>query len=234
MPAATASVPAAPMSLWTSLAAWARGLFSPSQLRRALILLPAVAILSLGIALNIRSELGADIYTAFQEALGRHLGMTVGEINLAMNIVIVTLFLFLDRSVIGIGSVMMCLLIGPGINLWSALLYAAVPVLNPAVQALLCAGGILLISLALAWYIPLSAGVQPLDMLILTIARLVRKSYGIGNYIFNGLALVGALLLGGVLGLGTILNYICTGRLVDILIPRLRPLQDRLLRNDNP
>ena len=196
--------------------------------RKILALLPAVLLLSLGIALCVHANLGSDVYTSFQQGIGFHLGVPVGTVHLVMSVALMALYLVWDRSVVGIGSILMCVMMGPCITLFGNLLAAYLPVEAMAPRVLLTFVGSGLVSVALAFYIPLNVGVQPMDMVVLTIAKLMNRTYGTAIYVFNGAMLLGTLVLGGVIGIGTVINMLCVGKCIDFLTPRLRPLIDRI------
>jgi uncharacterized protein len=198
-----------------------------TYLRKAIMLLPAVPLLAFSISLTLFANLGSDVYTSFQQGVALRCGADVGTVNTVFSICILIGFLFIDRSLVNIGSLFMCAGIGPFMTLFGHLLRTLISgpmTLWPRV-ALLCVGT-LIGSIALSWYIQINLGVQPMDMLIVTIAKVSRKTYGIAVYIFDALMLLGTLLMGGTLGLGTIVNILCTGKLVDIIMPRLKPVID--------
>lgn len=193
-------------------------------LRKTLALLPAVLLLSLGIALCVHANLGSDVYTSFQQGIGFHLGVPVGTVHLVMSIALMLIYLVWDRSVVGIGSVLMCVLVGPCMTLFGEALGVVLPTDSMLLRVLLTFVGSGLVSVALAFYIPLNVGVQPMDMVVLTIAKLMNKTYGVAIYVFNGIMLLGTLALGGVIGIGTVINMLCVGKCIDFLTPRLQPL----------
>jgi len=103
---------------------------------------------------------------------------------------------------------------------------------NPAmgIRILISCIGTVLIALALSWYILLDVGLQPMDMIVATIAKALKKTYGIGSYVFNVLLLIGCLLVGSTIGIGTIINFACIGKLVDFFMPKMKPIINKVLR----
>ena len=77
----------------------------------------------------------------------------------------------------------------------------------------LCTLGVVIACIALGWYVQLDAGVQPMDMLILTVAKLIRKSYGTAMYVYCGFMLLTTWLTGGDIGVGTFINLLLGGTL---------------------
>lgn len=204
-----------------------RGL-SPVRLRKALALLCAVPALGLGIALCVYADLGSDVYTSFQQGIGLRVGLPVGTVNLVMSVVLMALYLAFDRSVVGIGSILMCVLLGPCMTFFEGVLRALLTGPSMPLRLLLTLAGSAVVAFALAFYIPLDMGVQPMDMIILTIARLLGRTYGTALYVFNAVMLLLTLILGGAVGVGTVVNLLCVGKCIDFLMPRLQPLMRRI------
>lgn len=200
-------------------------------LRKTVALLPAVVLLALGISISLAAEIGADLYTSFQEGLANDVGVDVGTINTIFNVIIIAIFLVFNRKLINIGSIIMCVVVGPCMTLFGNLLsYILFDYqLSLIFSILITCIGTTLISLALSWYILLDVGVQPLDMLIITIAKAIKKSYGTGMYVFNILMLIGCLLIGANIGIGTIINFVFVGKLVDLIMPRMKPIVTKVL-----
>jgi uncharacterized membrane protein YczE len=101
-----------------------------------------------------------------------------------------------------------------------------------AVRIFIVCIGTVLIALALSWYILLDVGVQPMDMIVITIAGFIKKSYGIGMYVFNVLMLIGCLLISAKIGIGTIINFVFVGKLVDLIMPRFKPIVMKILKQE--
>lgn len=199
--------------------------------RKTVALLPAVVLLALGISVSLAAELGADLYTSFQEGLAKGVGVDVGTMNTIFNICIIAVFLMFNRKLINIGSIIMSVFVGPCMTLFGNILSNILTdiQLSLIVRIFITCIGAIFISLALSWYILLDVGVQPLDMIIMTIAKAIKKSYGIGMYAFNVLMLIGCLLIGATIGIGTIINFLFIGRLVDLIMPRMKPIVIKII-----
>jgi len=169
--------------------------------------------------------MGSDTYTCFQQGLGFSLGWSVGNVNLVMSLVIVGVFFFVDRSLIGPGTVILCFGIGPMISVFGWLFDKIfIGEVGIWVSILLIICGVLFTSTGISTYLVLNQGVQPMDMIIISISRLIKKSYGIAMYIFSAICLLLGWQLGGVIGVGTLVNLLFTGKVIDLMIPRIRKI----------
>ena len=183
-------------------------------LRQLLLLLPAWIVLALGIAMCVFSGVGSDTNTSFQQGLGRMLGLQTGTVTLIFNCTVLAIFIFANRSLVG---------------LYLDLLGKIFPTMPPMwARIALCTLGVVISCIALGWYVQLDAGVQPMDMLILTVAKLIRKSYGTAMYVYCGFMLLTTWLTGGDIGVGTFINLLLGGKLCDVFAAMWRPLIRRL------
>ena len=198
-------------------------------LRQLLLLLPAWIVLALGIAMSVFSGVGSDTNTSFQQGLGRMLGLQTGTVTLIFNCTVLAIFIFANRSLVGLGSLVIGFGLGPLLNLYLDLLGKIFPTMPPMwARIALCTLGVVIACIALGWYVQLDAGVQPMDMLILTVAKLIRKSYGTAMYVYCGFMLLTTWLTGGDIGVGTFINLLLGGKLCDVFAAMWRPLIRRL------
>ncbi len=198
-------------------------------LRMTAVLLPALPVLGLGISMCLFAGLGTDVNTSFQQGIGRMIGLEAGTVNLLFNTLVLVIYCFADRSLLGIGSLLVGFGLGPLMNLFEALLHRLIPgTPSMAIRVLFCVGGVTVSCVALAWYVQLRMGVQPLDMLKLTISKTLHCSYGVGVYIWSAIALGLTFVFHGDIGLGTVLNLLLAGLLCDLFLPLLQPAVRRL------
>ena len=100
-------------------------------LRQLLLLLPAWIVLALGIAMCVFSGVGSDTNTSFQQGLGRMLGLQTGTVTLIFNCTVLAIFIFANRSLVGLGSLVIGFGLGPLLNLYLDLLGKIFPTMPP-------------------------------------------------------------------------------------------------------
>lgn len=202
---------------------------SLKTVKRAGTLLFALPIMGIGVALCLKAGMGTDMYTTFQQGVSIHTNLNIGTVNLLMNASILFLFLFIDLKKVGVGSVIFSLGIGPSINVCEKLISISLPGdMSLYMNLFIMLIGIIFISISLAWYMQIDLGFQALDLMILTISRICNKPYGFGYMFFSGILFVGAFLLGGTIGIGTIINSLFVGKLVDLFTPWIKPMIRKL------
>lgn len=198
-----------------------------NYLKKSLFMLPALLVLALGISLTVLSSLGSDCLTSFQQGIGRIIGAQVGTVMMTFNIAILIAFVFIDKKLIGLGSILIGFCLGPLVNMYSSM-FAGFVTDSIIVKIIVDIIGILLVSVSLSWYIPLSVGLQPLDMLKQWFASKIGKTYGTATYILSGIFLAGAFITRGDIGIGTILNLLFVGKLCDIFMAKFKPWHDKI------
>lgn len=198
-------------------------------IRKTITMLPTVPVLCFGVSLCLIAAMGNDPFTSFQQGISRQVNIPIGTASLLCNIILFIPFIFIDRKMIGSGSIIMCFGIGPFIEIWNGVLMPMFPAeISIAARVGLVLLGTLFIVVSLAWYIPLNVGLQPLDMASLYLGKMVHKSYGIGLMIFNVVAFIFALIMGADWGFGTLVNVVCVGKLIDWAMPIIGPLSCRV------
>ena len=96
---------------------------------RILILLAGLTVAHLGVTLFLLSDLGSDPFNVLVQGAFRTLSrilsgtwLTHGRVHMGVNLLIILVLLFIDRSYIKIGTALCMLFGGPIIDLFTALL----------------------------------------------------------------------------------------------------------------
>lgn len=202
------------------------------------ILINFVAALQMGVGISLyyTANLGADPYSTFLAAISAKIGLSVGATTSLFSCVIGLIFLLFRRKLVHVGTFIQSIFVGVGIDigmwLWPRLLPAQFP-FAAAVAMCFCASAIC--GTALALYLACELGASPVDMLILTVAEWLKKSYKWGFYFVYAVFMLTGILLGGRRGLGTVIALVCTGPITDFLIPRIKGwLEKRVKQGAGP
>ncbi len=151
------------------------------------------------------------------QGLAELLGATVGQMVIAVSFVVLLLWIPL-RERPGFGTIANALLVGVFVDLTLIVLDDAGP--WPARIGLLLAG-ILLNGLATALYIGASLGSGPRDGLMTGLVRRTGRSVRVVRTSLELTVLVAGWLLGGTVGVGTLLYAVAIGPLAHALLPLL-------------
>ncbi len=213
--ATTTPLPATTRSLldlgpWAQLRAGRLGRRLP-QLTVGLVLYGA------SLALMVRGALGLAPWDVLHSGLIRLVPMTLGQMVVAMSFVVLLLWIPLGEKP-GVGTIANAFLVGFSADATLALL--AQPDSFAARVALLLAG-VVLNGAATAMYIGSQLGRGPRDGLMTGLARRTGLSIRLVRTGLEVTVVVLGVLLGGVLGAGTVLYALAIGPLTQLMLPAL-------------
>lgn len=193
---------------------------------RVVLLLLGLWIAHLGVTLFLQTNLGSDPFNVFVQGLFRALpwpdwaGMTHGRVHLLVSLLIMVVLLVVDRSYVGIGTVLCMALGGPIIDVYTLWLS---PFLNEtlplAVRVPLLAVGCVILAFGMTIVIRSQAGTGPNDLVAVVLSDKSGKPFGpvrIGvdlTFTMVGFA------LGGVVGVGTIICAFLVGPAAQLFFP---------------
>jgi uncharacterized membrane protein YczE len=185
--------------------------------RRIIQLLIGLFLYGAGAALTVEAGLGVDPWTVFAEGMSLRTGIGVGWITNLIGFFVLLLWIPL-RQKPGVGTIANILLVGTSMQF---VLWLVPPIDHLAAQIGMLVGGILLVALASGLYIGAHFGPGPRDGLMTGMhARLGWPIWACRASVEITVLIVGWM-LGGTVGVGTVLFAVTIGPLVHIALPLL-------------
>ena len=180
--------------------------------RRIVGMVVGIVIIGLGIALFKQSHLGNDSISALNMRLAELLGISLGVQNVATNILFFALEFWFGRKYIGLGTFVNGICIGYIVTAFYDPIHAHfgdAPSL--AVQLAWVIAAVLVTALGASLYQTADLGIAPYDYLSLGLRDYTPCPY-FGCRIFtDALSALLCWLLGGLVGLGTLICAFCLG-----------------------
>lgn len=172
-----------------------------------------------GIALMVNARLGLAPWDVLSQGVALRTGLRIGTVTMLVGAVVLLLW-FLIRERPGIGTVANIVLIGQAINLTLPLLpeFESVPI--RFLELLL---GMLVLGLGSAFYLGARLGAGPRDGLMLGLHRRTGWSIRVTRTVIEVCALTVGWLLGGTVGVGTIVLALGIGPVVQFMIRLVDP-----------
>jgi uncharacterized membrane protein YczE len=176
-------------------------------------------------AFQVRSDLGLGPWDVLHQGLARHTSLAIGTWSILVGAAVLLLWIPL-RQRPGIGTVCNVVLIGLSLDAVLSILPAATVLPQ---RWLYLGGGVLLCGVATGAYIGAGLGPGPRDGLMVGLAgrghslRVVRTSIELT-------VLIAGAILGGTIGVGTVLYAVSIGPLAHLTIPAFS--RDRNARRD--
>ena len=202
-------VPLAALTPWGQLRAGRRP-------RRLVQLVAGLTLYGISVAMLVRGGLGLPPWDVLTVGLVRHLRLSFGQVVIATSFVVLLLWLPL-RQLPGLGTLLNAVLIGLVADATLARLSAPDPW---AARGALLVGGILLNGVAGAMYIGSQFGPGPRDGLMTGLHRRTGVSIRTVRTGLEVSVVAIGWLLGGVVGIGTVLYALAIGPLVQVMLPR--------------
>ncbi|WP_298591560.1 YitT family protein [uncultured Kocuria sp.] len=185
--------------------------------RRLVQLYAGLVLYGITLGMLVRAELGVTPWDVLHQGLSRQFGVSIGTVVIVVSVLLLLLWIPL-RERPGIGTVSNAIVVGLVLD---ATLAVLPPVESMPLRVLLVLAGVLLNAVATAAYIGVHLGAGPRDGLM---SGLVRRTGGSVRVVRTSIEVVVVLagwLLGGTVGLGTVLYALAIGPLVQHLLPRL-------------
>jgi uncharacterized membrane protein YczE len=185
--------------------------------RRLAQLYAGLVLYGFSMALQIRAGLGLDPWDVFHQGVSEHTGLSFGTVVIVTGVVVLLGWIPL-RQRPGIGTISNVIVIGIAVDASLALLPDAGS--DPVALAMLLAG-VGLNGVASGAYIGAGLGPGPRDGLMTgLVARTGGSIRAVRTSIEVSVLAAGAV-LGGTVGLGTVLYALSIGPMVHVLLPRM-------------
>jgi len=202
------------MELLANLSPWGQ-LKAPRLPRRLLQLVFGLTLYGVSMGMMVESHLGLDPWDVFHDGVAGRLPLSFGMVVIVTGVVVLVLWIPL-RQAPGLGTVANAVLIGIATDVTLGLLDA--PDSLTARTGLLL-GGIVLNGLAGALYIGAQLGPGPRDGLMTGLVRRTGLSVRLVRTSLELTVLAVGFVLGGTVGIGTVLYALAIGPLLQVFLP---------------
>ncbi|HEX6325796.1 MAG TPA: hypothetical protein VFZ72_04440 [Jiangellaceae bacterium] len=185
--------------------------------RRLVQLYVGLVLYGVSLALMIRAELGLDPWDVFHQGVADRLPLTFGQVVIVVGALVLLAWIPL-RQRPGLGTISNVIVIGLAVDAALAVLPAPDPM---AWRIALLGSGVVLNGIATAAYIGARLGPGPRDGLMTGLVARTGRSVRLVRTSIELSVLATGWLLGGTVGVGTVLYAISIGPLVHLLLPLL-------------
>lgn len=185
------------------------------------VLILGLIIAHFGVTLFLLSDLGTDTFTVFIQGLARTFNLTVGTAHVIVLCLLMVVMLFTTKGYIKPGTVVCAFCGGPIIDVFTALLGGVVNAESGMVLRVVCMViGCAVLAMGMSVVIRSNAGTGPNDLVAIILSDKLKsvqfRWVRIGcDFFFVALGY----LLGGTVGVGTVVAVVLTGPLVQFWLP---------------
>ncbi len=184
--------------------------------RRLIQLAIGLTLYGLTLGMMIRATLGNAPWDVLHQGMAIHLPISIGTAVIVMSLVVLLLWIPL-RELPGLGTVANSFAVGLVADLTLSLLTAPESLWQ---RSLLMVAGVVLNALATALYIGSQFGPGPRDGLMTGLHRRTGVSIRLVRTGLEVIVVAIGWVLGGVVGIGTVLYAVAIGPLVQVMLPR--------------
>lgn len=206
-------------------------------IKKLLLFLLGMSIIQFGVALFLRMNIGLDPFTVFTQGLANtlnNLGMnvTTGTANRIILVVLFSIILLLNKNHIKIGTIICVIGVGPIIDLGIRVV-SVLPVESYSylLKMFLIALGCFIIAIGFSILSATKVGVAPNDIIPFIIKERINCEYRWIRICMDAFLLIGGFMLGGTVGVGTIIAMATTGPFIQLCLPYGQKFTDFILIN---
>lgn len=193
-----------------------RSRWSDRPVTRSIRLLTGLVLFGLGLALLVQARLGLDPWTVLTQGIAERTGLTLGAITVVLSLVVLLVWIPL-RERPGLGTVANALVVGPVLDLGIAVIPAPDAL---AVRLVFLVVAVLVVAVGTGLYVGAGWGPGPRDGLMTGLARRGLPLFA-ARALIEGTVLLVGWLLGGSVGLATVVFALAIGPLVGRALSRL-------------
>ena len=188
--------------------------------KKCVIFFIGLVITQVGVALELVSNVGSDGFTVFIQGLSKVLNVTPGISNIIILFVLLCIILLFGRGYIKIGTFICLIFTGPILDLViSVLNNFGISEISVAIRCLLVILASTIIAVGFSILSSTSLGIAPNDIIPFIIKDKSGFQYKWIRMILDFSYLIIGFMLGGVIGIGTIILAVTLGPFIQFCIP---------------
>lgn len=188
-----------------------------------------ILILTLGISINIQSNLGTSPFDALLVGLSKNVGLTVGSWEIIVALVLLCINSLLKKQRPEFLGLVTAFITGIGIDMWLFLLHN---IMTPEFwysKIAFYSIGLIVSGVGTATYLHTNFAPIPVDRLTLILQELTRTNIFFSKTLIYLIFLIAALISNGPIGIGTILTVCFGGLILNYFMPLTKKFLESVL-----
>ncbi|MCC8108836.1 MAG: DUF6198 family protein [Planctomycetes bacterium] len=193
---------------------------------RTVLMVGGLCFAQIGVSLFVLTAIGSEPYTVFTQGLSVVFGYSIGLCHLAVTSLFLAFFVVFARRYILPGTFAGTFFAGPFLDMYTWLFGGIVTAgLATPIRLGLAVLGCVIIGIGLSLIIRADAGMGPNDLVPVFTAEKLRCQYRWVKITFDSVLVATGFVLGGVVGVGTVLSVVLVGPVAQFFFPTM----DRLV-----
>ncbi len=190
-----------------------------------------ISIMSFGIVLMIKADLGSAPWDVLHIGLYEHFGLSIGTWSIIMGFFVLGSASLLSKSLPQIGAFFNMLLVGIFIDMYLSIPFLQTPD-SLVLQIIMLIIGIVVIGYGMGLYIAADCGIGPRDSLMIVLVKITGKKIQWIRLLMEIVVLTFGWVLGGPIFIGTIIFCLTIGHVVGVALPQCQRLVDRVMSSN--
>ncbi|WP_088014338.1 YczE/YyaS/YitT family protein [Gottfriedia acidiceleris] len=192
-----------------------------------------ILILTLGISINIQSNLGTSPFDALLVGLSKNVGLTVGSWEIIVALLLLCINSLLKRKRPEFLGLVTAFITGIGIDMWLFLLHNFITPEFWYSKIAFYSIGLIISGVGTATYLHTNFAPIPVDRLTLILQELTRTNIFFSKTVIYLIFLIAALISSGPIGIGTILTVCFGGLILNYFMPITKKFLNQVLSDSS-
>lgn len=205
-------------------------MLSKIDVRKCLIAVVGILLVGVGVSFNAMAHLGNDPVGIFYDGIRNALGLTAEQLGMASNIVniaLVVVLIFTGRKYLNLGTVIYIVPYGLCVDL-GTFLYTKIFTANALWSQIEgSVVGCLLIYTGVAIFIAVDIGLDPMTGTAMVLKDALKWDFKKAKWLFDGVMTLLGFILGGTLGVVTIITAITAGPMIQWISGYMKKVIDK-------
>lgn len=191
-----------------------------SLIKKISIFCLGLGIIQVGVSLSLVLDIGSDCFTVFTQGLSIVLNTTPGYANMLILFIYVCAIIFLNRKYIKIGTFICLIGIGPLIDLLIGIFSALhINEANILIKCLIMILATFIIGIGFSMVSSTKLGMAPHDIIVFLVVDKFNIQYKWSRMSLDFLYLIVGFIIGGTVGIGTVISALLVGPCIQFCIP---------------
>lgn len=199
------------------------------DIRKCLIAVIGILLVGIGVSFNAMAHLGNDPIGIFYDGIRNTLGLTREQLGLASNIVnviLVIVVIFAGRTYLSIGTVIYMVPYGLCVDL-GTFIYSKIFTADMLWSRMIASvAGCLLLYTGVAIFIAVDIGLDPMTGVAMVVRDISNWDFKKAKWLFDAVLTIIGFVLGGTLGIVTILTALMAGPLIQWILGYVKKIID--------
>ncbi|PAD14605.1 hypothetical protein CHH74_08450 [Shouchella clausii] len=196
-------------------------------LTKYILVVISTAVTAFGITLVLVAGIGADPISTFLLGVLNFIPIRFGTGSQIFSLTFLVVNYALNRDFFGVGSLIFSIGCGYFINLFLSLDLPAILSLNTIPNLFIALTGILFYGVGTALFLFTKTGTGPLEGFMLFFSKRFNVTIKVTRMAIDGMLVATGMILGGLVGIGTILCILLTGPIIEFSLKLFTSLRSR-------